>query len=97
MRADAKYFLLLNVMEMIVLPMQMHSRPFREELRPYLNSDLSLLVNEASKLQERREQVSVTPGLPIVEPELSGHSVLEAIAANWQNLKLSNLRIWGED
>ena len=37
------------------------------------------------------------PGRTVPESELSGHSVLEAVAMNWKNLKLSDLRIWGED
>lgn len=82
-RADAKYFLLVNLMEMVFLPMQLRGRNFREELRPALRDDLNLLVNDAARLQEQREG---TPGGAVTLPEeteLSGHSVLEAIALNW--------------
>jgi hypothetical protein len=96
-RADAKYFLFLNLMEMVFLPMQIRGRSFREELGPALRADLNLLVNDAVRLQERRERI---PGEAVMlpqEPELSGHSVLEAIALNWRQLKLSDLRVWGDD
>jgi hypothetical protein len=96
-RADAKYFLFLNLMEMVFLPMQMRGISLGEERGPALRADLNLLVNDAVRLQERRERI---PGEAVIlpeEPELSGHSVLEAIALNWRQLKLSDFRIWGDD
>jgi hypothetical protein len=96
-RADAKYFLFVNLMQMVFLPMQIRGRSFREELQPALRADLNLLVNDAVRRQEQRER---TPGEAVMlpeEPELSGHSVLEAIALNWRQLKLSDFRIWGDD
>jgi hypothetical protein len=97
-RADAKYFLYVNFLEMIFLPMRIRGQ-YPEEVLSSLRADLELVVNDADRWQAGREQ---PPGFggearQIVEPELSGHSVLESIALNWRNLKLSDLRIWGED
>jgi hypothetical protein len=94
-RADAKYFLLLNVMNMIVVPVQMRRGGTSEPLDSYIRSDVGLIVGEASRLQDERERSSGSP-LPMeVSSELSGHSVLEAVAANWKNLRLSEFQIWG--
>jgi hypothetical protein len=97
-RADAKYFLYVNFMEMVFLPIRIRGR-YPEELITSLRADLELVVNDAARLQEVRErrQGSGSEALSPFEPELSGHSVLESVALNWRNLKLSDLRIWGED
>jgi hypothetical protein len=97
-RADAKYFLFLNFMEMVFLPMRVRGVRFGVEERSLLlGEDVSLVVNSAARLQAERERIPGPPGQFLEVPELSGHSVVEAVAFNWRNLKLSDFRIWGED
>jgi len=96
-RSDAKYFLFVNFMEMLFLPMRIRGEGLTDDLRSYIRADLDLLVNDAARRQGEREPTPGTSGQAVIEPELSGHSVLESVALNWKNLKLSDLRIWGED
>jgi hypothetical protein len=97
-RADAKYFLLMNFMEMVFLPMRVRGVRFGgEERYSLLRDDVNLVVDSAARLQAEREQIPRLSGQFLEVPELSGHSVVEAVAFNWKNLKLSDFRIWGED
>lgn len=99
LRSDALYFLLLNLTEMVVRPIQMRigEPPFAgpsAELDSMLRADVNLLVSEAARRHMERQQ-----SLGRVRPpdrEISGHSVVEALAANWTHLKLNSYRIWGE-
>jgi hypothetical protein len=86
LRPDAKHFLLSNLMGMVVAPVRMRGEVDFKELAPMLRDDVALLVRAASRRQE-----TLAPG------EISSHAVLEAVATNWKKLKLSGLRIWGED
>ena len=100
LRADARYFLLLNLMEMIFVPVRaVEVRRGRsemaQEVQSYLHEDLRLLVNDAARLQTERQQGEAGPGQS-PEAQISGHSVLESIAANWRRLRLSSIRVWGE-
>ena len=99
LRSDARYFLLLNLSEMVVRPIQMHTGepPFvgpSGELDSILRTDVNLLVADAARRHNER-QVSLAQVRP-PEREISGHSVVEALAANWTKLKLNSYRIWGE-
>lgn len=99
LRSDARYFLLLNLTEMVVRPVQMRTGepPFAgpsEELESMLLGDVKLLVSDAARRHNERQR-----SLALVRPperEISGHSVVEALAANWTRLKLNSYRIWGE-
>jgi len=82
-RADAKYFLLINLMQMVVVPARVRGSIGLEELRRLLSSDVAFLVNEAARQAEGRE--------------ISGHVILETVATRWRQLQLSNFRIWGEE
>ena len=97
LRADAKYFLLLNFVQMVLAPVRLRGRRGNPELTSSLVDDINLIVNEAARQQQIRERDAARQGLASEQYYLSGHAVLEAVANNWGNLKLNSFRIWGED
>ena len=99
LRSDARYFLLLNLSEMVVRPIQMRTGapPFAgpsNELDDILRADVNLLVSDAARRHNERQRSLAEVRRP--EREISGHSVVEALAANWTRLKLNSYRVWGE-
>jgi hypothetical protein len=99
LRSDARYFLLVNLTEMVVRPVQLRTgeQPFAgpsAELESVLLGDVKLLVSDAARRHMDR-QASLARVRP-PDREISGHSVVEALAANWTRLKLNSYRIWGE-
>lgn len=99
LRSDARYFLLLNLSEMVVRPIQMRTGepPFAGpsgDLDSMLRADLDLLLSYAARRHIERQR-SLGVGRP-PDREISGHTVVEALAANWTRLKLNSYRIWGE-
>lgn len=92
LRSDARYFLLLNLTEMMVRPIQARTGepPFERngELQDMLVGDVRLLVLDAAR--RHRDHAKVP------DREISGHRVVEALAANWSRLRLNSYRIWGE-
>jgi len=99
LRSDARYFLLLNLTEMVVRPLQMRTGepPFAgpsAQLENMLLGDVRLLVSDAARRHYERQRSLAQVRPP--EREISGHSVVEALAANWTRLKLNSYRIWGE-
>lgn len=97
LRADAKYFLLLNFMQMVFAPVRLRGGGVTAELTSSLVADIDLVINEAARQQEIRERDSESSGLAPEPSDVTGHAVLEAVATNWGNLRLSSFRIWGED
>jgi hypothetical protein len=97
LRADAKYFLLLNFMQMVFAPVRLRGRDVTAELTSSLVADINLVVNEAASQQQIRERDLGLSGLAAEQPDVSGHAVLEAVSNSWNDLKLSSFRIWGED
>ena len=91
LRADAKYFLLLNFMQMVFAPVRLLGRDVTAELTSSLVADINLVVNEAARRQQ------ILPGLAAEQSDVSGHAVLEAVSNRWRDLNLSSFRIWGED
>lgn len=87
LRADARYFLLVNISEMIILPIQMRGNIPMGIINDMLRDDVNSIVNAAVRIEPEARRF----------PEISGHAVLEAIATTWKNLKLTELRVWGED
>jgi hypothetical protein len=99
LRSDARYFLLVNLTEMVVRPVQLRTGepPFAgpsAELENILLGDVRLLVSDAARRHMER-QASLARVRP-PDREISGHSIVEALAANWTRLKLNSYRIWGE-
>lgn len=99
LRSDARFFLLINLTEMVARPIQMRTGlPAFEgpsaELGSILRGDLELLLSDAARRHARRQRDLGPRGER--DREISGHSVVEALAANWTQLKLNSYRIWGE-
>src|ERR1700678_4295528 len=97
LRSDARYFLLLNMTEMVVRPIHMREGepPFAGpsvQLESVLLGDVRLLVSDAARRHNER-QASLARVRP-PDREISGHSVVEALAANWTRLKLNSYRVW---
>jgi hypothetical protein len=100
LRSDARFFLLINLTEMVARPLQMRTRsaPFTgptAELGDILRGDLDLLLEDAARRHTERQR-ALSRGRPEPDREISGHLVVEALAANWTRLNLNNYRIWGE-
>jgi hypothetical protein len=108
LRSDARYFLLINLLQMVFVPFRRRGRTFLTgeayagispgpepgtfaELTSYLRDDLRLILNDAARRQEG-PQYSLAPQAS----EISSHLVMEAIVANWSQLRLNSFRIWGE-
>lgn len=99
LRSDARYFLLMNLSEMVVRPIQIRTgeMPFKEpsgDLDSILRGDLNLLLFDAARRHRERQRSFGAGRRP--DREISGHLVVEALAANWTRLKLNSYRIWGE-
>lgn len=99
LRSDARFFLLINLTEMVARPIQMRTGVSSiegpsAELGSILRGDLELLLSDAARRHTRRQRDLGPRGE--LDREISGHSVVEALAANWTRLKLNSYRIWGE-
>lgn len=100
LRSDARFFLLLNLTEMVARPIQARTgvAPFTGPsagLGTMLEGDLDLLLSEAARRHDERQHS--LGGRREPERAISGHSVVEALAANWTRLKVNSYRIWGEE
>ena len=89
LRPDAKYFLLVNFHQMIVLPIAI-SHLFNEgqekvpdhqisDLSEKIESDIRLIVRESSGNGE----------------EISGHAIMATIDKLWRKLKTTKINVWG--
>jgi hypothetical protein len=85
LRPDARLFLLVNVHNMVVLPLS-----FAGEMPPQrvtiemLSEDLRLILKDASA---RAEQLQ--------EEEISGHMVLNVLSEVWGKLRITEWQLWG--
>lgn len=81
MRPDAKHLLLINLHQMIALPLAMSRDRNKIEIKEILRKDAETIINVA-KNESNNE-------------EISGHSIISAISNTWSELKSSHLDIWG--
>lgn len=94
LRPDAKYFLLLNFTEMILLPIsgvreRPHTTPLisSEQMQQHLKADIALIVSEA-KLK------SQLPTWDTKSAEITGHNVIDAVSAAWNRMKFNEYFYW---
>ena len=80
LRPDAKVFLLINLLEMVAVPVSFSGKGRNLDLGSLLFADTVTLL--------RRAADEATDG------EVSSHAVLKAVANNWQKLNLSGLKLW---
>jgi hypothetical protein len=96
LRSDARYFLLVNLTEMVLLPLQIRGPaleiPLFPNLEDMVRGDLDLLLSDAA---QRYAERPLDPERSL-DRDISGHLIVESIAANWTRLKLNDFRIWGE-
>jgi len=83
LRPDAKYFLLLNLVQMVAVPLRFTDRVEREVLRSMLREDVKTLV-----LMSR--QTTTNRG----KNEITAHAVIDAIAHSWRQLNLARFKLW---
>jgi len=81
LRPDAKFFLFVNLWQMVALPIQLAGRVQASEIEGILSHDINLLLNEASSETKEGEEVS-------------GHAVLDAFSRSWKRLSLSEFGLW---
>ena len=80
LRPDAKVFLLINLLQMVAVPVLASGKGRNLELGRLLFDDTITLVRRAADQAKGQE--------------VSSHAVLTAVANNWQKLKLSDLKLW---
>jgi hypothetical protein len=82
-RPDARFFLLVNVDQMIVMPLSYSGnlRVDRQPLNEMIRTDVRTILRTAS---ERVDQ-----------QEISGHRVVNVLSEIWGRLDISKLDVWG--
>jgi hypothetical protein len=80
LRPDAKLFLLINFLQMIVIPVILARRQDGPDLGRILFADTVTLLKESADETN--------------ETDVSSHSVLKALTKNWQRLNVSALKLW---
>ncbi len=85
LRSDAKYLLLLNIIEMIIVPILFGEKAVEnvEDLHRRAVQDMKTIVNYASKSNNK--------AMPI-----SSHAILQSLSDNWNKLSLMELGVWGD-
>lgn len=82
-REDAAYFLLLNVHQMVTLPLALAGTapPTDDEL----SSDVRAILQDADQHVDRTGD----------DPRISARLVLEAVGRQWSSLNISKIKFWG--
>lgn len=89
-RPDAKYFLMLNFVEVILLPiMAARASINRNELLEHADNDIKLILWDAARLS--REAPSITEEQ---DEGVTSHNIIQSINNQWNQLKLPNSVLW---
>jgi hypothetical protein len=111
LRSDAKYFLSLNLLQMVFIPLRLHGGPLpageglagsRSIPEGSTFADLISFLRDDLRLilndAARRQEgrEKLQYSSAPQDREISSHLVMEAIVANWSQLGLNSFRIWGE-
>ena len=81
LRPDAQLFLQVNLHQMVALPLA-----FEGSVQPTGLNEL-LLADTLTVLRAASEAAG--------DGEISGHTVIDALATTWENLGISKLEVWG--
>jgi hypothetical protein len=105
LRTDAKYFLLLNFVDMVLLPISIvREKRFNEpgsniiseeKMRSDLAHDVREIINEA--VRKKNDEVAELPWSERNKPEhkeISGHNVIDAIGNIWNEMKFNDYLYW---
>lgn len=89
-RPDAKHFLLVNLHQLVVLPIIHPDAPHisHEELRSMLEHDSELILKVAS--ESKSNNTKWNDGR-----EISGGSIVRTVSELWGELSLNKFEIWG--
>jgi len=80
LRPDAKLFLLINFLQMVVIPVSLAGKRQETDLGRSLFADIVSLLKEAAGETTGRD--------------VSSHAVLKALTKYWMKLNLSSLKLW---
>jgi hypothetical protein len=81
-RPDGKHFLLVNLHQMVVLPVAYSERQEVEAIRQDLMEDIIAILSTANEAAGRGE-------------EITARHILNATSRLWSSLRLNRLEIWG--
>lgn len=87
LREDAKYFLLLNLVEMVYVPLREQQnpigRPRLQDLREGFQEDIRTIAYSAARaaVEERQDEISC-------------HRVIDALHNTWERLNSAVTRMW---
>ena len=85
LRPDARFFLLINFHQMVLLPLSYAKQsPPPEVLFEMINQDVRAVL-EIARSRLKREN----------RREISGHMIVEALSEVWQKLRVSEFELWG--
>jgi hypothetical protein len=87
LRPDAKYILLVNMMEMVIRPLEALAEESPYLLSDDLETDVLTIVKIAA--------AQATRGTDAAIGSLSAHSLVDALATSWNELRLSKISLWG--
>lgn len=88
-RPDAKYFLLLNLLQMLAMPILIARREDPGRVEEDAAYDVDLILRDASE-----SRIAPTQSPSNDRLEISAHQVIDAVSRNWSKLRLSRVRIW---
>jgi hypothetical protein len=89
-RADAKHFLMVNLLHMVYLPVLMHEDQNFEPGRPLSKSILEIQQDILSDINQILQSVA-----EMHSEEISGHQIMKYVSENWQKLRTASREIWG--
>jgi hypothetical protein len=87
LRPDAKYFLLINIYQMAMLPLGHPDSPSRQVLKEpprFLQEDVSMIFRESLNNAKERNR-----------KEITGRDVSIAMTRLWDKLRLNSFDVWG--
>jgi hypothetical protein len=87
LRADARLFLLVNFHELILIPLLRTGRTDVDQSTARIQHDLIRILDTARSLAHSRSPAGS-------EVYVSGHTVVDALAASWNELELTSTGIW---
>ena len=82
-RPDASYFLLVNLHQMVLLPLQSRGVSSTDIRQALANDAREIIANAARAAREEGRS------------EVTGGGILRAVASLWNTLQLNRLEFWG--
>jgi hypothetical protein len=83
LRADGKYFLLVNFYSMVYMPIFLSSNVNFQGVMEAIYADIRNIVESARTAE-------------VGDDEISGHAINNIVAVKWRELRTTQFRIWGD-